>query len=84
MLRDRAGGARGDADPDLQFLTPAELDRVVDAIPDFTVDRDALGPVMRLIVLAAGTTGLRQSELLGLRWRDVDMRAQRAQRLGPL
>jgi integrase len=67
----------GDADPDLQFLTPAELDRVIDAIPDHTVDRDALGPVVRLVVLAAGTTGLRQSELLGLRWRDVDMRAQR-------
>ncbi len=41
------------------------------------VDKDALGPVLRLVILAAGTTGLRQSELLGLRWRDVDMRAQR-------
>lgn len=66
-----------DADPDLQFLTPAELDRVIDVIPDHVVDRDALGPVVRLIVLAAGMTGLRQSELLGLRWRDVDMHAQR-------
>ena len=46
-------------------------------IPDHTVDRDALGPVVRLVMLTAGTTGLRQSELLGLRWRDVDMRAQR-------
>ena len=45
--------------------------------PDHVVDKDALGPVMRLLLLAAGTTGLRQSELLGLRWRDVDMRAQR-------
>jgi integrase len=62
-----------DADPDLQFLTPPELDRVIDMIPD----RDALGPVVRLIVLATGMTGLRQSELLGLRWRDVGMRAQR-------
>jgi len=67
----------GDADPDLQFLTPAELDRVIDLIPDHVVDKDALGPVMRVLLLAAGTTGLRQSELLGLRWRDVDMRAQR-------
>ena len=66
----------GDADPDLQFLTPAELDRVIDVIPDHVVDKDALGPVMRVLLLAAGTTGLRQSELLGLRWRDVDMRAQ--------
>src|SRR4051794_3465567 len=31
----------GDANPDLQFLTPAELDRVIDTIPDHTVDRDA-------------------------------------------
>src|SRR4051812_28621093 len=67
----------GDADPDPQFLTPAELDRLVEGIPDHTVDKDARGPVIRILLLAAGTTGLRQSELLGLRWRDVDMRAQR-------
>ena len=67
----------GDADPDLQFLAPAELDRVIGAIPDHVVDKDALGPVMRVLLLAAGTTGLRQSELRGLRWRDVDTRAQR-------
>jgi integrase len=29
------------------------------------------------VVLAAGTSGLRQSELLGLRWKHVDTRAQR-------
>jgi integrase len=67
----------GDADPDLQFLTLDELDAVIDVIPDHAVDRDALGPVLRLVILAAGTTGLRQSELIGLRWRDVDLRAQR-------
>ncbi len=50
---------------------------MIEAIPDRTVDKDARGPVMRLIVLAAGTTGLRQSELLGMRWRDLDMHAQR-------
>jgi integrase len=66
----------GDADPDLQFVTPAELDRVIEMVPDHVVDKDALGPVMRVLLLAAGTTGLRQSELLGMRWRDVDMRAQ--------
>jgi integrase len=38
---------------------------------------DVLGPVMRVIVLAAAITGLRQSELLGLRWRDVDFDARR-------
>jgi integrase len=38
---------------------------------------DVLGPVLRVVVLAAAMTGLRQSELLGLRWRDVDWTAQR-------
>lgn len=38
---------------------------------------DVLGPVLRLLILAAAFTGLRQSELLGLRWRDVDWAAQR-------
>jgi hypothetical protein len=28
----------GDADPDLQFLTPAELDRVIEVIPNHVVD----------------------------------------------
>jgi integrase len=38
---------------------------------------DVLGPVLRVVVLTAAITGLRQSELLGLRWRDVDWVAQR-------
>ncbi len=38
---------------------------------------DVLGPVLRVIVLAAAMTGLRQGELVGLRWRDVDWAAQR-------
>ncbi len=85
----------GDADPDLQFLTVAELDAVLRAIPDEVVIRepkptrrgrrgpapppppDVLGPVLRVVILAAAMTGLRQSELLGLRWRHVDWVAQR-------
>lgn len=38
---------------------------------------DVLGPVLRRIVLMAAMTGLRQSELIGLRWRDIDWTAQR-------
>lgn len=38
---------------------------------------DVLGPVLRIVVLTAAMTGLRQSELLGLRWHDVDWAAQR-------
>jgi integrase len=85
----------GDAEPDLQFLTIAELEAVIRAIPDETVVRkpapkrrgrrgpapppppDVLGPVLRVLVLTAAMTGIRQSELLGLRWRDVDWSAQR-------
>jgi integrase len=86
---------QGDANPDLQFLTLAELEAVLQAIPDHVVYRtpaptregragpapppppDVLGPVLRVIVLAAAMTGLRQSELLGLRWRDIDWDVQR-------
>jgi integrase len=86
---------KGDANPDLQFLTLDELEAVLRAIPDEVVIRtpapsrrgrrgpapppppDVLGPVLRVAVLAAAMTGLRQSELLGLRWRDVDWSAQR-------
>src|SRR3954454_13456582 len=39
------------------------------------VPPDVLGPVIRVIVLTAAMTGLRQSELLGLRWRDADWTA---------
>ncbi len=38
---------------------------------------DVLGPVLRVVILAAAMTGLRMSELLGLRWCDVDWTAQR-------
>ena len=38
---------------------------------------DVLGPVLRVLVLAAAMTGLRRSELQGLRWRDVDWGVQR-------
>ena len=38
---------------------------------------DVLGPVLRVLILVAALTGLRQSELLGLRWRDIDWVAQR-------
>ena len=39
--------------------------------------RRARAGVAGLVILTAAMTGLRQSELLGLRWRDVDWAAQR-------
>jgi integrase len=38
---------------------------------------DVLGPVLRIVILTAAMTGLRKSELLGLRWRDIDWASQR-------
>lgn len=38
---------------------------------------DVLGPVLRVIIMTAAMTGLRMSELTGLRWCDVDWTAQR-------
>jgi integrase len=38
---------------------------------------DVLGPVLRVIIITAAMTGLRMSELRGLRWRDIDWAAQR-------
>jgi integrase len=89
--RRRSGGGNAD----LQFLTVAELDAVIAAIPNEVVRRtpaptrhgrrgpspppppDFLGPVLRVLILAAAVTGLRQSELLGIRWRDIDVTASR-------
>jgi integrase len=86
---------RGDASPDLRYLTIAQLDAVLAEIPDIPVVRDpaptrrgrrgtapppppdVLGPVLRVLILAAAVTGLRQPELLGLHWRDVDWDSQR-------
>jgi len=38
---------------------------------------DVLSPVLRVLILAVAFTGLRQSELIGLRWKDVDLESQR-------
>jgi integrase len=64
--------ARASADPDVHFLDAEEVEALLRAVPD-----DALGRVERVMYLTAAMTGLRQGELLGLRWRDVDWTAQR-------
>ena len=45
--------------------------------PSPPLPSDVLGPVLRALVLSAAFTGLRQSELIGLRWKDVDLESQR-------
>jgi len=56
----------------IQFLQPEELEALIRAVPD-----DLLGGVERTLYLCAAMTGLRQGELIGLRWTDVDWTASR-------
>ncbi|WP_205699460.1 site-specific integrase [Conexibacter sp. SYSU D00693] len=57
-------------DPDIRFLEHEEVEALLRAVPD-----DALGRVERVLYLVAATSGLRQGELVALRWRDVDWTA---------
>ncbi len=56
----------------VRFLQPAELDKLIDAVPE-----DTFGGVERALYLAAALTGLRQGELLALKWLDIDWHAGR-------
>jgi integrase len=56
----------------IRFLQPIELDRLISAFPEGT-----LGKVERPLYIGAALTGLRQGELLALRWRDIDWVASR-------
>jgi len=57
---------------DIKFLTLAELDLLLKAVPD-----DDLGNLERILYEFAAYTGLRQGELMGLRWMDIDWSAWR-------
>jgi len=57
-------------DPDIHYLDLEELEALLQAVPD-----DVLGAVDRPLYLTAAMTGLRQGELIALRWKDVDWRA---------
>ena len=58
---------------DIRFLTQEELEAVLrDGIPD-----DKRGVIERPLYLMAAMTGMRQGELLGLRWLDLDWMAQK-------
>jgi integrase len=66
--RPRAAGT----DPDIRYLDLAEVEALLAAIPD-----DDLGATERALYLTAAMSGLRQGELVALRWTDVDWRASR-------
>jgi integrase len=58
---------------EIRFLKQAELVAVLErGVPD-----DALGKLERPLYLMAAMTGLRQGELLALRWLDLDDRARK-------
>jgi integrase len=59
-------------DSDIRYLSTEELEAVLRAVPN-----DYLGKVERRLYVVAAMTGLRQGELAGLRWRDVDWLASK-------
>ena len=57
-------------DPDIRFLSIDELEALLRAVPD-----DSLGQMEGTLYLTAAMTGLRQGELVALRWQEVDWSA---------
>jgi integrase len=57
------GQSKHDETKDLNILNPSELLQLFDAAPDMK---------HRTIFMVAVTTGLRQGEILGLKWTDID------------
>ncbi|MGI8440464.1 MAG: tyrosine-type recombinase/integrase [Thermoleophilaceae bacterium] len=57
-----------DGDPEIRFLDQGELEALLAAVD---LERP-LGPTDRALYLTAAMTGLRQAELIALRWRDID------------
>lgn len=61
-------------DTDIRFLDRRELKALLEAVD---VSEQPFGHSDRAIFLTAAMTGMRQGELLALRWRDVDFEAKR-------
>jgi integrase len=63
----------------VKFLDQPELEKLLAA----TYPADAFGSIEPTLYLTAAMTGLRQGELIGLRWRDVDLDARRVRVVAP-
>ncbi len=57
----------------IRFLTPDEVDQLAQT----PFPKDAWGRIEPTLYLTAAMTGIRQSELIALRWRDIDFNARR-------
>jgi integrase len=67
------------AETRIKFLEQPELEQLLaTSYPD-----DAFGSIEPTLYLTAAMTGLRQGELLGLRWRDVDAGARKVRVVAP-
>jgi integrase len=72
----------GQADPDIRFLSLAELESLLRAAAaraggsdDGDEELDVRGHTDHVLYLTAAMTGMREGELVALRWRDVDWAA---------
>jgi integrase len=63
----------------IKFLDQPELEKLL-AVPHAD---DPFGKIEPTLYLTAAMTGLRQGELIGLRWRDIDFQARRLRVVSP-